>query len=102
MSKNRISMCTSDFGCLMNPFYVPDRIKDPYQSSSGIDLNPYEFNKYENFNTPCQNCGNSCQYNCPYRNKQQKCNNKMSLYNVNLVNLILIIIIIIFLIYKLK
>jgi hypothetical protein len=126
MSKNRISTCTSDFGCLMNAFYVPDRIKDPFQSSSGIDVSPYEFNKYENFinnenfNTHCQNCGYNCPYNCPHRNNVNKinnvdemnninkCNNNMSKQSgnlgnlVNLVCILLIILIIIFLIYKLK
>lgn len=101
MSKNRISTCTSDFGCLINPFYVQDRIKDAFQSSSGIDVNPYEFNKYENFNTTCQNCTDSCPYNCPYKNKVRKCNN-ISANNINAVNLVLVILIIIFLIYKLK
>lgn len=119
MSKNRISSCTSDFGCYMNPFYSLDRLKDTFQSSSGIDLNPYEFNKYENFNNneyenfnkneyenfniSSQNCQNNCSYNCPYRrNNKQICNNKMSSYNVNLINLVLIILIIIFLIYKFR
>jgi len=101
MSKNRISTCTSDFGCLMNPFYVPDRIKDAFQSSSGIDVNPYEFNKYENFNTTCKNCTDNCQYNSPYRNNVRKCNN-ISTNNINAVILVLVILIIVFLIYKLK
>ncbi len=112
MSKNRISTCTSDFGCIMNPFYVMDRFKDPFQSSSGIDVNPYEFNKYESFNN-FYLCGENCPYrndcpykeNCQYRknfindNREIKQYRKISLYSVKL---ILILCILVFLIYKIK
>jgi len=85
MIENRISTCTSDFGCLLNPFYVLDRMKDPFQSSSGIDVNSYEFNKYENFDR--------------YKNESKKCNNVL---NINLIILISIILLLFFIIYKLK
>ena len=85
MFKNRISTCTSDSGCILNPFYMRNRIKDSYQSSSGIDVNLYEFNKYENFDR--------------YKNESKKCNNVM---NINLIILISIILLLFFIIYKLK
>lgn len=87
MYNNRISTCKNDFGCLNNPFYILDRIKDSFQSSSGIDVSPYEFNKYENFK---------------YNNKIKKCNYNLSKNNINNINLVLIILIILFLIYKIK
>jgi hypothetical protein len=77
----RISTCKNDFGCLLNPFYSTNRITDIYQSSSGIDINPYEFNKYENFNL---------YKNYPYKN------HKLRNYNKNLILIIIIILIIIF------
>lgn len=68
-NRNRITSC-NNFGCMLNPFYVLDRLKDPYQSSSGIDINPYEFNRYENFNenTDIKNSCDGCSNNVLSRN----------------------------------
>ncbi len=41
--------------CIKTPFYIGNRLDEPYESSSGIDLNQYEFSRYENFGQKC-NC----------------------------------------------
>jgi len=47
----RLSTCINDLKCVLNPFYIFDRIKDPFESSSGIDVNQFQYRakKYEQF-----------------------------------------------------
>lgn len=55
----RITECVGDL-CVNKTFHNLDRFKDSYSSSSGIDVNPFQFNKYENIKSVKKcNCGES-------------------------------------------
>ena len=93
LSSSRICECNSGL-CVKNSLCNYDPKTDPYQSSSGIDMNEYErsenFENFENF----ENVKNSRK--CGYRNKEQYKKDNM----VSLIIILIIVSIIIFVFLK--
>ncbi len=78
----RITECVGDL-CVNKTFHNLDRFKDSYESSSAIDVNPFEFNKYENMESV-----------------KKKCNCGGTYKDTNLIMMIIIICIILFIFIK--
>jgi hypothetical protein len=87
LSSSRICECNSGL-CVKNSLCNYDPKTDPYQSSSGIDMNEYE--RSEHF----ENVKNSRK--CGYRNREQYKKDNM----VSLIIILIIISIIIFVFLK--